>query len=422
MDSMISRQQILMLCIKALAYYDTRLVDHGVRVAYIVEQLTQGMEFSEEEKKELFLLSVFHDVGAYKTEEIDKMVQFETESVDAHSIYGYLFLEQFTPLKKKAEVIYYHHTPYREMEYVKDGIKCFAQLIHLADRIDIAILSKMEPTEILSSFRRLDLFDECYLELLSNNLQHDMFSQMDWSEHIMTWAEAKIEGLPIDREEADNYLEMLIHTVDFKSKTTMLHSVTATTISMFLGEHLKLSKKELETLYYATLVHDIGKIAISNSILESNQKLTADQRRMMEGHVYFTEEILKQVFNDEIVRIAIRHHEKVNGLGYPYAIPGSELSASDRIVAVADIVSALISRRSYKEAMEWDQAILILREMEKNLHIDKVCVDILEEHTKELQDRIDREVKPLEYSYKTIQEKFELMIRQMGDRVLGGRT
>ena len=81
-------------------------MNHGERVGYMLYQMLRDSErYSEKEALEIFNLGVFHDIGAYKTDEIDKMVKFEADNVWEHSIYGYLFLKYLSPLKERAEAI-----------------------------------------------------------------------------------------------------------------------------------------------------------------------------------------------------------------------------------------------------------------------------------------------------------------------------
>ncbi len=85
---------------------DPRLVDHGKRVAYLVSRMLDiDGTFTEKEKQDICFLALLHDVGAYKTEEINEMAKFETQDIWEHSIYGYLFLYHFSPLKDWAQAI-----------------------------------------------------------------------------------------------------------------------------------------------------------------------------------------------------------------------------------------------------------------------------------------------------------------------------
>lgn len=91
-QSLIINMSVIQVFLNTLKEIDSRLVEHGERVAYIIyKMLTDSNKFPESEINKVFILALFHDIGAYKTEEIDNLFNFETKKFDDHSIYGYLF-------------------------------------------------------------------------------------------------------------------------------------------------------------------------------------------------------------------------------------------------------------------------------------------------------------------------------------------
>ena len=108
-------------------------------------------------------------------------------------------------------------------------------------------------------------------------------------------------------------------------------------------------------------MHDVGKLSIPLEILEAPRRLNDEEMAIMRTHVEVTEEILRGVVGEEILEIAIRHHEKLDGTGYHRGLKGEQLTLPQRIVAVADIISALYDKRSYKEGFEADKIKAILQ-------------------------------------------------------------
>ncbi len=395
-----------MLCSHALQYYDDRLVNHGARVAYIASHIQAKLSNKEIDPQNLVLLSLFHDIGAYKTEEIDRMVQFETEEVDAHSIYGYLFLKYLSPLNRLAKAILYHHTAYQELDQVDPVVASYAQLIHLADRIDIALVNGKTVSSLGTALRKANLFCPEYIDAFLEAVNENDFLSENWNEVVSDWLNDRIYNFDLGLEEANEYLEMVIYTIDFKSEVTVQHSVNTTTISQYLGSLMGLNDQELEKLYYAALVHDIGKIGIHSDILEFPGRLTPTQMEEMKGHVVYTRKILTGIFDEEIVDIACRHHEKLDGSGYPLGLNEMELTISDRILAIADVTSALIFSRSYKAGYSWRRTLSILNEMaEKNL-IDAKIVDLIIMNYSEIDDIIKDEILIVMEKYRTIQLRY----------------
>ena len=113
---------------------------------------------------------------------------------------------------------------------------------------------------------------------------------------------------------------------------------------------MNVGTRDLEILYYGSLLHDIGKIVIPLSILEAPRRLTDEEMRIMKAHVVITGKILEGIMDERIVNVAYRHHEKLDGTGYPQGLRAEDLSQLERIVAVGDILSALYSKRSYKDS------------------------------------------------------------------------
>ena len=135
---------------------------------------------------------------------------------------------------------------------------------------------------------------------------------------------------------------------------------------------LKLSEKY--NLYYGALLHDIGKIAIPLSILEAPGRLTPKEMDIMKKHVEITDHILTGIVDDDVREIAIRHHEKIDGSGYFRGLKGEQLTKPQRIVAVADIISALYGKRSYKEAFDIDKIKEIIKSDADN---NKICPQVV---------------------------------------------
>lgn len=357
-ENMVKSGEAILLVANALRYYDDRLVDHGARVAYIADLIFN--ELGEEEQsrfnyKDLILLSLFHDIGAYKTEEIDKMVEFESDDVDNHSIFGYLFLKYFTPLKHKAKVLRYHHTPVDEYDEEYE-YKHYSALIHLADRVDVLYVTGHPEEGFLDKINTAH-FDNTQVEALKKVLVKGNLSQnLDLGIYNSKIYET-VMRLSITPCEMEDYLKMLIHSIDFKSAVTMVHSVDVTVVSCFLAEKMGFTPREMEKVYVGSMVHDIGKIKVPVEILEYPGKLTPEQWEKMKMHVVYTDQIVGNLLPQDVRRIASRHHEKLNGKGYPDGLSAKVLTTAERIVAVADIISALLGKRSYKEGYDMNKAV-----------------------------------------------------------------
>jgi putative nucleotidyltransferase with HDIG domain len=162
--------------------------------------------------------------------------------------------------------------------------------------------------------------------------------------------------------------------VDAKSDFTGSHSSRVTGYTVAIAEQFGYGAEQLSTLRRAALLHDIGKLGISNAILDKPARLTEEEFDSMKQHPRFSYEILGRIKGFErITEIASAHHEKLNGRGYWRGIDASALDLDMRILSVADIYDALLADRPYRAAMPLEKVWSILDE-EAQFAIDPDCV------------------------------------------------
>jgi HD-GYP domain-containing protein (c-di-GMP phosphodiesterase class II) len=165
-----------------------------------------------------------------------------------------------------------------------------------------------------------------------------------------------------DDRQLDRIAEAFARVVDAKSPYTGRHSEGVAEIAVALGERLGLDAEELRTLRRAGLLHDLGKLAISNLILDKPGKLTPEEWDAMRAHPGLSERILERVpAFAAIARIAGNHHERLDGSGYPRGRTGLGLDLPSRILAVADVAEALSAERPYRPALGAAEVLEIMR-------------------------------------------------------------
>lgn len=150
-------------------------------------------------------------------------------------------------------------------------------------------------------------------------------------------------------------IETLRNTVEVKDIYTKGHSDRVSAYSLLIGEKLNLSQEEMKTLKIGALFHDIGKIGIPDGILLKTDKLTEDEYSEIKNHPSIGAHILSDasIFAD-IIPIVKHHHERYDGRGYPGKLSGNNIPLLARIVAVADTFDAMTSKRSYRQALDFD--------------------------------------------------------------------
>jgi len=172
---------------------------------------------------------------------------------------------------------------------------------------------------------------------------------------------------------------------DRRSKETGNHVRRVAHYSKILALHYGLSEKEAEMLKQASPMHDIGKIAIPDAILNKPDKLTLEEKKIMQTHAQLGYEILKSSTRPLLKTadiVAYEHHEKWDGSGYPRGLKGEQIHIYGRITAVADVFDALGSDRVYKKAWDDDKIFKHFKE-EKAKHFDPKLVDIFFDNIEE---------------------------------------
>jgi len=166
---------------------------------------------------------------------------------------------------------------------------------------------------------------------------------------------------------------------EYRDNETGMHIIRMSRYSMLIGEELGLGSEACDLLLNAAPMHDIGKIGIPDKILLKPGKLDADEWEVMKTHTTIGAEILSGSDSELLVMartIALSHHEKWDGSGYPYGLAGDDIPLVGRIVAVADVFDALTSERPYKKAWSVEEATRFLHD-NAGSHFDPAAVDAL---------------------------------------------
>ena len=160
-------------------------------------------------------------------------------------------------------------------------------------------------------------------------------------------------------------MEALAHTIDAKDEYTRGHSVRVAKYSKMIAEKLGMSQEDCENVYYMALLHDIGKIGVPNSIINSPSKLTDEEYAIIKKHPVTGYDILAEIKSRPDLSTGARwHHDRYDGKGYPDGKAKDEIPFFARIIAVADSYDAMTSNRSYRKYMPQDA---VRSEIEKNI-------------------------------------------------------
>ncbi len=206
---------------------------------------------------------------------------------------------------------------------------------------------------LVAAFQRIAERPEFWTMLRSEHLQ-DALYVLEPARQVRT----------VDDDYLDDIAAAFAQVVDSKSPYTSGHSERVTLFTDMIAEQMGLSDHRRRWLKRAALLHDIGKLGVSNAILDKPGKLDADEWAAMQMHAAYSEAILSQIaaFHD-LAPIAGGHHERLDGKGYPRGLKGDEIAFETRIITAADIFDALTAERPYRAAMPVSKALGIMSEM-----------------------------------------------------------
>ncbi|MFC5451749.1 HD domain-containing phosphohydrolase [Paenibacillus aestuarii] len=205
---------------------------------------------------------------------------------------------------------------------------------------------------------------------------------MEYLTLAASYAGKSLESAMLAQEIEETQKEILITMGEIgesRSKETGNHVKRVAEYSYILAIGAGLSREEAELLKMASPMHDIGKVAIPDDVLNKPGKLTDEEFQVMQTHTQIGYNLLKNS-NRRILKtaavVALEHHEKWNGRGYPQGLKGENIHIFGRITAIADVFDALGSERVYKKAWELDRILDLFRE-ECGEHFDPKLVDVL---------------------------------------------
>ena len=177
-------------------------------------------------------------------------------------------------------------------------------------------------------------------------------------------------------DRVDSVCDAFAQIVDAKSQFTGEHSTRVCALTLEIADGLGITGQRRTTLRRAALLHDIGKLAVPNSILDKNGRPTDEEWTCIRRHPLHTQQILEQIGGfEQITKIAAAHHERLDGGGYFRGLTGEALTVEMRALAVADVFDALSANRPYREAMPMEKVFSIL----ENDSLDPDCVGVLKE-------------------------------------------
>jgi putative nucleotidyltransferase with HDIG domain len=368
------------------------IADHQHRVAYISIRVGRSLGLPGPELVDLFRAAVFHDIGLIRVENrIAAIHDDDVEKTAWHGCVGYELLRDNALFRVAAETIRFHHIPWaygRGAEHQGHRVPFASHIVSLADKVERLldrerpvldqaedltreVTSKAEETfhpACVDAFREVSQNPSFWFDLACDRIYNVLLGTID------------LPLVCVDEETITPIAKIFAQIVDAASQWTATHSAGVAATAVGLAERLKLSPREVHLMRAAGYLHDVGKLTIPSSILDKEGSLTREERNIIMGHTYHTFRILDTIGGmPQVCEWAAFHHERLDGMGYPFRHRGADLTLGARIMAVADVFTALTEPRPYRDGMERSKVLSILREMAEKRGIDGDVVSTLAE-------------------------------------------
>jgi len=275
---------------------------------------------------------------------------------------------------------------------VPDG----SHILHLADRVAVLISSFTDPRgeaqAIVSTVKDYAgaEFKPDYVEAFRNLAAKEFF----WLDIEQRLTSTYIQRLIIDGATAFDLdgLARIAHffaqLIDFRSPFTATHSSGVAASAVALAEYMAFSKVECAMMKVAGYLHDLGKLAVPTEILEKPAALAANEWKTIKAHTYYGYRALEPITDLKTINEwASFHHERLDGKGYPFHLNSKELTLGSRIMAVADVFTAITENRPYRRGMRTEEAKALIQQFCANGALDRNVVDTLLKNFADINDR-----------------------------------
>ncbi|CQR75115.1 Cyclic di-GMP phosphodiesterase response regulator RpfG [Sporomusa ovata DSM 2662] len=388
---------------KALELSSNGISKHHRRTAIISRYIGMKLGINQNQLQVLIYASLLHDIGAAANwDEKHFIVHTDNDNlVFNHAEAGYRILKESARLGILAEPIRYHHDRFcggNPSGFVGTEIPLLSRIIHVADRIEVQIDDSQhifrQRDKIISDLQENAFFDPEIIKVIRDMSKIDAFwldiVNIDYVNNFINTL-SFFEKLLFDLNDMISIAEIFAKVVDATSPFTATHSKNVAKVCKELARIIGFSEQEVDQFYLAGLLHDLGKLAIPNKILDKRGRLDNDEYEIVKQHPYYSYRIMEEVDGFQtIASWAGTHHERLDGSGYPFKLASAQISFGSRMLAVADIYCALIEARPYRDGMTIEEALEVINEMVLEMKIDANIVDVLRQNAKLLYTLIAR--------------------------------
>ena len=362
----------------------SNVTNHGRRVAYISARIGKKLKLSTHDLFDLISYSLLHDNGVTKSLLQTKITDdyFQVELSQKHCVEGENNIKVFPFFVKIPNIILYHHEHYDGSGFfgiTANDIPLYSRIIALADFVAIEYSEQKSSKDIVNLVKVSRRFFDPQLTEIFYELSHYIEFWLNMSDSFVFHALNLI--MPrVNRE--FSYKEMRLvsqifcNIIDAKSPFTGSHSRGISDKVGILCQYYEMDEDTYWQMRIAADLHDLGKLMVPNKILDKPASLTSEEISVIQSHPFYTRRALEMITGfQNIADWAANHHEKLNGMGYPYGLSGDQLDFNSRLLGCVDIYQALTENRPYRKSLSHKKTIELMRGMAKQNLIEESIVE-----------------------------------------------
>ena len=387
---------------EALNMISPNIENHHQQTAYLAYMIARAADFDERAILLARFAALTHDIGFIMQDDPQSLSELE-HSAEKTAEIGARLIEGFPVSADVAHIVRYCQSPWTLFLSFTDQEKaeCYpsariANVVHLADTVstlvrkDVPILNQVKDIrQAVTALRGIEFSEEAVDAFLRVSENEFIWMDLRYNPQFLNYFVGEIAPVSLDR--TVELTVVMSRIIDYRSSFTAMHSAGVAASAVALARYAGMSDDECKMMKIAGHLHDIGKLKVPRSILEKPGRLTEEEFNIIKEHPYYTRMNTLNIEGfEKISAWASFHHEKLNGKGYPFHLGAADLDTGSRIMAVADIFSAITEVRPYRAGMGREEAFAVLRDNVKSGGIDGDLAALLDEHYEEI-DRLREE-------------------------------
>lgn len=405
-EAFTNMRSLLSALARSLNLVNPDMEHHHEQTAYLAFQIAYEMGLRDEALHYTIYAALLHDIGSVVSPDPQSLEEIESHSKEVAKI-GASMLRDIGPFEKVACLIEVIQNSYLEnLALLGEGSALdITQAVHVADGVTslvqehVPILNQVKGImAALEPFRGTQYSPKAFDAMLAVSKHEYLWMDLVFNPQFLLLFAGNIRDISL--EETRVYTRLMSRIIDFRSPFTAMHSAGVAASARELARLAGMTDRECRMMEIAGYLHDVGKLRVPNEILEKPGKLTEEEFNIVKEHPYYTRLILMDEDGfEQIANWAGYHHEKLNGNGYPFHFAAEDLDLGARIMAVADIFSAITEVRPYREGMDRQRALAVMHDNVRNGSVCENVVRLLEEHYDEIDAAREKESREVGQRY-----------------------